>query len=102
MTVNPILNMTTQGFDKLSIDKSSGSNGKVIGSFSDLLDNAMSQISEAITKSDKLSQDFAAGKTDNIHEVMIAAEKADIILQYALQIRTKILDAYNEIMRMQI
>jgi len=33
---------------------------------------------------------------------MIAAQKADIAIQFTLQIRNKILDAYNEIMRMQI
>jgi flagellar hook-basal body complex protein FliE len=49
-----------------------------------------------------LTEDFAAGRTDNIHQVMIAAEKSDIALQFTMQIRNKILDAYNEIMRMQI
>jgi len=53
-------------------------------------------------ESQALANAFALGKTDNIHQVMIAAEKADIALQFTLQIRNKILDAYNEIMRMQI
>jgi flagellar hook-basal body complex protein FliE len=45
---------------------------------------------------------FAIGDIDNIHEVMIAQEKATVALQYTVQIRDKVLEAYNEIMRMQI
>jgi len=59
-------------------------------------------VDELEKQSKAVAEDFAAGKTDNIHEVMIAAQKADIAIQFTLQIRNKILDAYNEIMRMQI
>lgn len=70
--------------------------------FSDYLNEALNNTNQLILDSDKLADDFAAGRTDNIHQVEIAAEKADIALQFTMQIRTKILDAYNEIMRMQI
>ena len=53
-------------------------------------------------EAENLTNAFASGATDNIHQVLIAAEKADIALQFTLQVRNKILDAYNEIMRMQI
>ncbi|MGE5614475.1 MAG: flagellar hook-basal body complex protein FliE [Bacillota bacterium] len=66
--------------------------------FRQALDNANSLLLEA----DKIADDFAAGRTDNIHQVMLAAEKANIALQFTMQIRNKILDAYSEIMRMQI
>lgn len=75
-------------------------NGEV--SFSDYLKNELNKVNDLIIQSDRLSEDFAAGKTDNIHQVLIAVEKADIALQLTLQIRNKILDAYNEIMRMQL
>ncbi|AUS96323.1 flagellar hook-basal body complex protein FliE [Clostridium thermosuccinogenes] len=70
--------------------------------FADFLNEAMGKVNDLQVNAEKLSDDFAAGKTDNIHEVVIAAAKADIALQFTLQIRNKILDAYNEIMRMQI
>jgi len=70
--------------------------------FSEFLKNELDKANSLIIQSDKLSEDFAAGKTDNIHQVLIAVEKADIALQLTLQIRNKLMDAYNEIMRMQL
>jgi flagellar hook-basal body complex protein FliE len=71
-------------------------------SFGDYLKDAVSKANDLGLQSEKLADEFAAGNTDNIHEVMIAAEKADIALQFIMQVRNKILDAYSEIMRMQI
>ncbi len=53
-------------------------------------------------QAEKAAVSFAVGEIDNIHEVMIAQEKATVALQYTVQIRDKVLEAYNEIMRMQI
>lgn len=71
-------------------------------SFSDFLKDELNKTNELILQSDKISDDFAAGKTDNIHQVLIAVEKADTALQLTLQVRNKIMEAYNEIMRMQL
>lgn len=71
-------------------------------SFADYLKSAIDKTNTLIVESDKLNEAFAAGETDNIHQIVIAAEKADIALQFTLQIRNKIFDAYSEIMRMQI
>jgi flagellar hook-basal body complex protein FliE len=79
-------------------DKSAG----VEGSFGSFLKDALEKVSDLEKESTSLTEDFAAGKTDNIHQVMIAAEKADVALQFTMQIRNKIMDAYNEIMRIQI
>ncbi|HZX20911.1 MAG TPA: flagellar hook-basal body complex protein FliE [Clostridia bacterium] len=64
---------------------------------------------ESIEKVNLLEEDarqydlkIATGQLENIHEAMIATQKADIALQLTMQIRNKILDAYREIMRMQI
>lgn len=70
--------------------------------FADYLVQALNTTNSLLLESDKISSDFAAGITDNIHAVTIAAEKADTALQFTLQIRNKIMDAYSEIMRMQI
>ena len=70
--------------------------------FSDYLNEALINTNNLLMESDALANDFAAGKIDNIHQVAIAAEKADIALQFTMQVRNKIMDAYSEIMRMQI
>ena len=57
--------------------------------------NALEQESAGIT------EDFISGRTDNIHSVLIAAEKASIS-QFIMEVRNKVIEAYQEIMRMQI
>jgi flagellar hook-basal body complex protein FliE len=76
--------------------------GSVTIPFSDYLKKALNSTNDLLVNSEKLADDFAAGRTDNIHDVTLAAEKADVALQFTLQIRNKIMDAYSEIMRMQI
>ena len=74
--------------------------GKI--TFTDLLRQSLGKVNDLQLESDDWAQRFATGETDNIHQVMIAAQKADIALQLATAVRAKIMDAYNEIMRMQI
>lgn len=77
-------------------------NPNIIENFGQYLNNALEKVSDLEKDAQIITEDFAAGKTDNIHQVMVAAEKSEIALQFTMQIRNKILDAYNEIMRMQI
>lgn len=71
-------------------------------SFGDTLKDAIQEVNQLQKVSDKKMQDLATGKTDNIPDVMIAAEKADIALKLMVQVRSKIIDAYQEIMKMQV
>lgn len=71
-------------------------------SFGEYLNSALTKVSDLENQSDQLKEDLAVGKTDNIPEVLIAGEKANIALQFTMSIRNKVLDAYSEIMRMQI
>lgn len=70
--------------------------------FASYLMDELTKVSDLEKESTALTEDFAAGRTDNIHQVLIAAEKADIALQFTMQIRNKIMDAYKEIMNMPI
>ena len=73
--------------------------------FEEVLNSAMAMVNDTNSLQNKANQssiDFAAGKIDSIHDVMIAQEKANISLQYTVEIRNKVLDAYNEIMRIQL
>lgn len=49
-----------------------------------------------------MSAALAAGQVDDISQVIVAAEKADIALQLTLAVRNKAVEAYQEIMRMQV
>lgn len=71
-------------------------------SFADTLKDAVGSVNEMQKASDKAMQNLATGKTDNVADVMIAAEKADIALKVMVQVRNKIIDAYQEVMKMQV
>ena len=71
-------------------------------SFTDFLNNAIKDANKLQLESEQLNQAFAMGLNDNLHQVMIASEKADIALQFTVQIRNKVLEAYQEIMRMPV
>lgn len=82
-----------------------GSAGSVDGtqkSFADTLNDAIGAVDELQKTSDKAAQNLATGRTDNVADVMIASEKADIALKLMVQVRNKIIDAYQEVMKMQV
>jgi flagellar hook-basal body complex protein FliE len=86
----------------LQIDKTNGSAATAGASFAETLNQAVGSVNEMQKTADKAMQDLATGKTDNIADVMIAAEKADIALKVMVQVRNKIIDAYQEVMKMQV
>lgn len=71
-------------------------------SFADTLKDAVNTVNQLQKDSDKKMQELATGKTTNIPEVMMAAEKADIAMRMMVQMRNKIIDAYQEVMKMQV
>lgn len=70
--------------------------------FADTLDNAIQNVDQLQKAADVQVQDFVTGRSNNIHETMIAVEKADIALKLMVQVRNKIISAYQEIMKMQV
>jgi len=70
--------------------------------FRDMMMQALKDVSGLEKQADSITEDFIAGRTDSIHSVLIAAEKASISLELIVEVRNKVLDAYSEIMRMQI
>lgn len=71
-------------------------------SFEDAIKDALKEVSAIQNEAEKAIEDFSKGEVKDIHTVVIAMEKADISLQTLLQVRNKLLTAYEEIMRMQV
>jgi flagellar hook-basal body complex protein FliE len=71
-------------------------------SFGDVLKSAISTVNELQKQSDVEIQKLMTGETQDLHTTMIAVQKADISFQMMMQVRNKIVAAYQEIMRMQI
>lgn len=70
--------------------------------FGHLLTNAMEEVNNMQIESDGYKELLAIGELDNLHDLTIAAEKANVSLQVAMSVRGKIVEAYKEIMRIQI
>lgn len=78
------------------------SQGEGVKSFADTLKDAVQNVNQAQKEADVKMQELATGKNHNIHEVMLTTEKADISLRLMTQVRNKIIEAYQEIMKMQV
>lgn len=70
--------------------------------FGTWLDAQMNQVNQQILDGEKKVQDLATGSNVNLHDVMISLEKAKMSFELMLQVRNKTLEAYQELMRMQI
>jgi flagellar hook-basal body complex protein FliE len=69
--------------------------------FAEKLQTAIDEVDGLGKQSQKLTQDAVLGRVENLHDVMIAAEKARTAMNLTLEVRGKALEAYKEIMRMQ-
>jgi flagellar hook-basal body complex protein FliE len=70
--------------------------------FSKMLNDAINDVNSLQNISDKATNDYATGKINDVHQVIIAAEKASLSLRLTTEVTTKIIDSYKEIMRMQL
>lgn len=70
--------------------------------FLNLLENGIKEVNQQIKVSEKASMDLVSGRSSNIHETMLAVSRAEIGFNMIVQLRNKALEAYQEIMRMQV
>ncbi len=69
--------------------------------FKDVLNSALHKVDNLQSTADKLVLDYSAGKVENIHDVMVAMEKANIGLNAAVEVRNRLMDGYREIMNLR-
>jgi flagellar hook-basal body complex protein FliE len=70
--------------------------------FASYLKDSVMEVDQSQKTADKMATSLASGKTENIHETMLAATKAELQFNLMVQIRNKALEAYSEIMRMPV
>ena len=70
--------------------------------FTAYLKNSFEDVNKSLQAADKLATDLAVGKNENLHEAMIGMEKAEASFKLLVQVRNRALEAYHEIMRMQV
>ena len=94
----PLKTVAAQPVKAVSSDSSG--NGGV--NFGQLLTDALGDVNKLQLDANQASVNLATGKIQDVSEVVIATEKASIALQLTMQVRTKVIDAYQSIMQMQV
>lgn len=88
---------TAQG--SLQPTKSNPSNE---GFFEKMLQESMEEVNNLQVQAEQAIEDLATGQSEDLHKTMILMEKAELSLKLMIQVRNKLLDAYQEIMRMPV
>lgn len=97
MAINPIGGVAAQATSTTtSVQPSEG------GSFGSKIKNAISEVNNLQGEADTIANKLASGDAVEIHQAMIAMQKASTALQFTIQVRNKVIEAYQEIMRMQL
>ena len=83
-----------------SASSGSGAAGKL--SFFEQLQARVAEVNEHAKTADKMATSVATGKSENLHEAMLAASTAELTFNLMVQVRNRALEAYQEVMRMPV
>ncbi|ADU66926.1 flagellar hook-basal body complex subunit FliE [Desulfurispirillum indicum S5] len=70
--------------------------------FSEFLKSSLKEVNTAQKDADRAIEELIAGESKDIHTTMIKMQQADVSLKMMMQVRNKIMDAYQEVMRTQV
>ncbi len=71
-------------------------------SFSEVFTNAIDRVDALQKNAESTMSDFVAGKHDNVHDVVISMNEANLAFQFMTEVRNRLLEGYQELMRMQV
>ncbi len=90
------------GMSKAFPDMNKVSNSPTADGAGKFFSELVSKVNDIQVHSDKSIQGLASGENKNLHEVMIEVEKASISFQFMTQVRNKAIEAYQQVMQMQV
>ena len=104
MSINPLTPNIMHLFNTAPV---SGSSNRLVeelssGSFNDILTEAFKTVGKTDARDKGTTLELLMGEDDDLSGMLVDAQKAELALQLALQIRNKVIDAYNEVMRMSV
>lgn len=71
-------------------------------SFADQLQKALGEVQALSTRREEMVDAMVTGEVTEVHDVMIAAKEAQLAFELLLEVRNKLLEGYQELMRMQV
>lgn len=96
------LKMTPVSMHAANYAAEAGTAEKKVTGFGQYLSDALKKTNDLQNEAKKMDMALAAGQIDDISQVVVASEKANVALQLTMQVRNKAVEAYQEIMRMQV
>ena len=95
----PSLDALTQAAQKPAAQGQGATEGP---QFADILKQALQEVSEAQHTSEQEARNLISGNSTDMHTAILAVQKADVSFQMMMAVRSKLVDAYREVMRMQM
>jgi flagellar hook-basal body complex protein FliE len=100
MAITPLSSSPLSPVDPSGIPASRPLSGS--GTFGQLLGRFLNETAEQQMTADHAVQDLAAGRIDDVQQVVLAANKADIAFRFFLEVRNRLSEAYQELIKMQV
>ena len=97
-----MVNVKDVGQGKIQLELPEGKKKQGPSGFQDHLKAYVNQVDQLQKDAGQATQKLAAGKTENIHQTMIAMEKADVSFKLMVEARNRIVKVYEEIMKMNV
>ena len=97
----PISRVGNQGIPQ-QLKKAVAPPGENNKSFDNVLKKFVTDVNSLQVQADELQNKLATDEVTDVHDVMIAVEKADLAFRMMVQVRNKLMDSYREIMKMQL
>ncbi len=90
---------TQKKFEK-KFDKTMEMDKAQPNSFSETLKSSLKGVNDMQSEKKAMIEDFASGKNQNVHELMISMQKASVAMSVTSTVRSKVMTAYQEILKM--
>ncbi len=100
--MDPIAFPTSKTTSAAAGSAQAGRGGKAAGGFARILEGTLEQVDQLQNSADRARVELATGASGDIHQTMIAVEKASVAFELMLQVRNKLISAYETVMRMQV
>jgi flagellar hook-basal body complex protein FliE len=97
--IAPIAPVETESVTPSSSSSSSGGSG---ASFGEILGSAIGEVEGARASANQSVERFLSGQGEDLHSTILASQRADLEFQMFMQVRNKIVSAYQEVMKMQM
>lgn len=102
MTLEPVATVTAQSVATAPKASNAANSPAAAQAFGALMEGGLAELGARLDAADGALRAYAAGEPVAVHDLVIAMEEARVSLQFAVEVRNRVVEAYQELMRMQV